>query len=205
MEQVYLEDPSVLQDHHHHQVHHHHDNVHHAHELVDPTLASVHLDQENGAGHEVYTIEHDQMGVVGGHDQGEMVGDLEMQGDEQAHELEDHLQNPHKYRQQLEHHQHQHQHQQQMHHQHPTHDYGHEKQEEHMEMGTGLEHDVLAEASSSYHTHLAGLDEIDKPKISHNRNPGGKNQHGNPGEAFSLTLLDREHGDVDGISWLVIS
>jgi hypothetical protein len=240
MEQVYLEDPSVLQDHHHHQHahnHHHHQQQHQHHELVDPTLGGVHLDPETGA-HNAYTIEHehDPLGVVDDQDHTGGVPDLGLHAVEHSagHEqgLQDHLQQHHQQQQEQDHQQQQHlqhdqdaydqQHHHQMHEQHHVHQslHNHQQHNQHLEMDPNQTGHSHSHATSSYHDHLAGLHEIgvelghaessninmngdggmsmgmgmegqgevegegEKPRVSHNRNPGGKNQYGNPGESI---------------------
>jgi hypothetical protein len=158
MEQVYLDDPAVLQE--HQQTLHHHDpqqHQHHLHqqELVDPTLTSVHLDEE--IAHDVYTIEHDSLSGMehqGGHGS---VNDLELQAHAQGgQDAIEHL--------------------------------GHEHgQHHHLELDpnqVALGGEIMQEVEQSGYEEnhpLAGLGEIEKPRISHNRNPVGKNQYGSPG------------------------
>jgi hypothetical protein len=131
--------------------------LHHSHQqdLVDPTLSSVQLD-EAGA-HGVYTIQHHSLDSVdqqGGHE-----GVSE-------HELQSHTQGEQDAMGHLGH--------------------GH-GQHQHLELdgnqvvlsGEDMQ-DVVQSGYEENHP-LAGLEEIEKPRISHNRNPVGKNQYGSPG------------------------
>ncbi|KAG7562352.1 hypothetical protein FFLO_02244 [Filobasidium floriforme] len=260
MEQVYLEDPSVLQDHHHHQHahnHHHHQQQHQHHELVDPTLGGVHLDPETGA-HNAYTIEHehDPLGVVDDQDHTGGVPDLGLHAVEHSggHEqgLQDHLQQHHQQQQEQDHQQqhlqhdqdaYEQQHHHQMHEQHHVHQslHNHQQHNQHLEMDPNQTGHSHAHATSSYHDHLAGLHEIgvelghaessnlnmngdggmtmgmgmegqgevegegEKPRVSHNRNPGGKNQYGNPVDTDKLRDILRQYFNVECITeWKTI-
>jgi hypothetical protein len=163
MDQVYLQEQPVE----HHHSHHH---SQHPHELVDPTLASVHLDPSSGEqAHDVY-LDHgadveeghlvhnevQQEGDGGEHDPSA----YDAQALVEAHQLEQQLELDH----------------------HTGHHHHHGHHAHHLDPDS-LVHGTLEDAGVGYH-HMgeeeAGMD-MDKPRVSHNRNPGGKNQYGSPG------------------------
>jgi hypothetical protein len=160
MEQVYLEDPSVLQDHHqtlnHQNSHLAQQHRHHLHQqdLVDPTLSSVHLGED--IPHDVYTIEHESL--IDHHGEADGANELELQAHAQGgRDGMDHMGHDH-----TQHH-------------HSEHD------QTQVTMG-GESMQNMDQGGYGENHPLAGLGEIEKPRISHNRNPVGKNQYGSPGQ-----------------------
>jgi hypothetical protein len=174
MEEVYLEDSSVLQQHlHPHQQASHPTSSEQQHpHLADTTLNSVHMDQGQEVPHDVYTIEHDSLGVANHQGQGDVgVSEIDLQGGQDGMEHLGEVGG--------EHHHHHH------HHQHHL-----DLDSNQVSIGQEAMPDV-GQAGYNDNNPLAGLGEIEKPRISHNRNPIGRNQHGNPGASLSLRYRPR--------------